>query len=72
MLLPDTDAVFESWERLVDKYQVIGKKVYDARLVAAMLAHAVTHLLTFNDVDFKRYSEITVINPQTFSEEETK
>ena len=72
MLLPDTDAVFESWERLVVKYEVIGKKVYDARLVAAMLAHGVAHILTFNTDDFKRYPEITVVNPQTFSEEETK
>jgi predicted nucleic acid-binding protein len=71
-LLPDTDGVFESWERLVDQYQVTGKKVYDGRLVASMLVHGVTHLLTFNTDDFKRYSEITVVNPQTTSEEETK
>ena len=72
MLLPETDGVFESWEELVDKYEVIGKKVYDARLVAAMLIHNVSHLLTFNDADFRRFPEITVINPQSIPEEETK
>jgi hypothetical protein len=29
-----------------------------------MLAHKVTHLLTFNTADFKRYTEIKAINPQ--------
>ena len=72
MLLPDTDSVFERWEELVENYQVTGKKVYDARLVAAMLVHGVTNILTFNTDDFKRYHEISVVNPQTISEEETK
>ncbi len=41
-----------------------GKQAQDAHLVAAMLVHKVTHLLTFNDSDFKRFTEITVVNPQ--------
>jgi predicted nucleic acid-binding protein len=68
-LLPDIDGIFEKWERIVEDHQVAGKKVYDARLVAAMLVHQVTHLLTFNEADFRRYSEITVVNPETISEE---
>jgi predicted nucleic acid-binding protein len=66
-LLPDIPEVFPEWERIVRTYQVIGKQAHDARLVAAMLAHSVTHLLTFNDADFKRYAEITVVNPQDIS-----
>jgi predicted nucleic acid-binding protein len=38
--------------------------MHDARIVAAMLSHRVTHLLTFNTADFKRYTEITTINPR--------
>ena len=41
-----------------------GKQAQDAHLVAAMLVHKVTHLLTFNDGDFRRFTEITVVNPQ--------
>jgi predicted nucleic acid-binding protein len=42
---------------------VSGRQVHDARLVAAMKVHNVTHLLTFNTDDFKRFSEIMVVNP---------
>jgi predicted nucleic acid-binding protein len=64
VLLSETERIFEEWEQLVAQHQVIGKRVYDARLVAAMLVHNVTHLLTFNTDDFKRFSEITVVDPQ--------
>jgi predicted nucleic acid-binding protein len=67
--LPDTQAIFDQWEPLVFTYEVIGKRVYDARLVAAMLVHGVSHLLTFNDRDFKRFNEITVVNPQSIIRE---
>ena len=49
---------------MVSKHEVKGKEVHDARIVAAMLAHRVTHLLTFNTADFKRYTEIAAINPR--------
>ena len=41
----------------------MGKPTHDARLVALMLEHGVTHLLTFNSGDFNRYQEIGVIDP---------
>ena len=63
-LLPDTDSIFKEWQRLVVRHQVKGKQVYDARLVAAMAVHKLTHLLTFNTDDFKR---LVVVNPSTLS-----
>lgn len=60
----DDRLIFEAWHELVSKHQVLGKKAHDARLVAAMLRHGVTHLLTFNVQDFARFSEITVIPPE--------
>lgn len=62
-LLDDTPAILPVWEALVTNYGVVGKNAHDARLVAAMLAHGVTHLLTFNDQDFKRFTTITVWTP---------
>jgi predicted nucleic acid-binding protein len=62
-LLPDTPAIFPHWEGLVATYKVAGKPAHDARLVAAMLAHSVTHVLTFNDADFRRFAGITPIVP---------
>jgi predicted nucleic acid-binding protein len=71
-ILPDSPEIFPEWERLAEAYAVKGRQSHDARLVAAMLVHDVTHILTFNTDDFKRYQEITVINPQIISEEKTK
>ena len=64
VVLADTEAILAEWERLVIRYRVIGKQAHDARLVAAMLVHGVSNLVTFNTDDFKRYNEITVVNPQ--------
>ena len=61
--LPDTPAVYPTWEQFVTSYDVLGKPAHDARLVAAMQVHRVTHLLTFNDADFKRFPGLTVVTP---------
>ena len=62
-LYDDTPNIFAEWENIVLKYNVSGKKVHDTRLVAAILTHNITHLLTFNVKDFKRFTEITTVNP---------
>jgi len=66
-LLPDSPEVYPEWRRLVVKYEVLGVQVHDARLVAAMIAHNVKHILTFNVTDFQRYTDegIEVVNPAT-------
>jgi predicted nucleic acid-binding protein len=65
ILLPDDEAVYREWRRLVVNYAVAGTQVHDARLVAAMRVHGVTHLLTFNTGDFARYPDIIAVHPQT-------
>lgn len=41
-----------------------GKQVHDANLVATMLVHGVTRLLTFNAADFRRFGTlIEVVAP---------
>jgi predicted nucleic acid-binding protein len=67
VLLPDTASIFPAWENLIAKYQVIGKPSHDARLVAAMIAHNVSHILTFNISDFRRFTEITALDPRNIS-----
>ena len=64
-LLPDTPAIFPEWRSLVVAHTVLGKNAHDARLVAAMLAHGLTRLLTFNVADFLRFAGITVLDPNT-------
>jgi predicted nucleic acid-binding protein len=63
--LPDDPAVYAEWHRLIVQHDVKGKNAHDARLVASMLVHGVTHLLTFNLSDFTRFAEIQVIDPVT-------
>lgn len=62
-MLRDERAVYTEWEQLVRRHEVCGKQAHDARLVAAMQRHGITHLLTFNASDFGRYPGITVIEP---------
>ncbi|WP_049802499.1 type II toxin-antitoxin system VapC family toxin [Gloeothece verrucosa] len=61
-LLEDVGSIHREWKRLVNTYNVVGAKVYDTRLVAAMLVHKLTQVLTF-DRDFSPYKGITVVRP---------
>ncbi len=63
-VLPDMPEVYRHWRRLFVSPGALGRQVYDMRLVAAMYAHGLTHLLTINVDDFKRYSGIIVVHPQ--------
>jgi predicted nucleic acid-binding protein len=63
MLLPDTPAIYPAWERLVARFQVCGKSAHDARLVAAMQAHGITAILTFDRTGFSRYPGIEIFHP---------
>lgn len=64
--LPDSDGVYAEWRRLAVAHSVSGKKTHDARLVAAMTAHGISHILTFNTNDFTRYAGITIVDPTRF------
>jgi predicted nucleic acid-binding protein len=61
----DTAAILAQWRQLIVKHQVIGKSAHDARLVAAMIAHKLSKILSFNFHDFQRYDEITALSPET-------
>ncbi|HEV3255492.1 MAG TPA: type II toxin-antitoxin system VapC family toxin [Gemmataceae bacterium] len=61
--LPDSAGLYLDWERLVTLHQVTGKNAHDARLVAAMSVHGLTHLLTFNTADFARFPGVTALDP---------
>ncbi len=62
-LLTESLATHQEWRRLVSAHSVSGVQVHDAMLVAVMKVHGITHLLTFNKNDFKRYPGITVLLP---------
>jgi len=45
----------------VVSFGVSGVQVHDARLVAAMTVHGVTHILTLNPTDFARYTTVGIV-----------
>jgi predicted nucleic acid-binding protein len=54
-LLPDREAVYREWRRVVVQNNVSGVQVHDACLAAIMYVHGVTHILTLNTADFGRF-----------------
>jgi predicted nucleic acid-binding protein len=61
--LDDTPLIFSVWENLVTSTPILGKNAHDARFVAAMAVHGLTHFLTFNIQDFRQYPGITPMTP---------
>lgn len=68
----DPPDMYERWRQLVVRFGVCGVQVHDARLVAVMLAHDVSWILTFNAKDFKRYAEVGIraLDPAAVRSEE--
>jgi predicted nucleic acid-binding protein len=62
-LLPETPDAYAVWRALVKLHGVSGLKVYDARLVASTKVYGIGTILTFNDADFRRFSEIEAVHP---------
>jgi predicted nucleic acid-binding protein len=62
-LLPDNPDIHKEWRRIVVAHGVQGVQVHDARLVAAMYIHGITHIVTLNASDFRRYPNITAVHP---------
>ena len=62
--LPDTSEVYKNWRELVVKHSVSGIHVHDSKIAAAMEAHNIENLLTFNAKDFKRYPDIKAVEPK--------
>jgi predicted nucleic acid-binding protein len=62
-LLTESLATHQEWRRLIVVHSVQGVVIHDTRLVAVMRVHGITHLLTFNKDDFKRFSGILVLSP---------
>ena len=60
----DERGILEPWEELVVRHQCHGKVAHDTRIVAAMMRHGLTHLVTFNQKHFARFSEITAVSPE--------
>jgi predicted nucleic acid-binding protein len=64
VVLPEPPDMAVRWHDLVSRCAVHGRNAHDTRLIALMLAHGVTTVLTLNSADFARYTEITCLAPE--------
>jgi predicted nucleic acid-binding protein len=64
-VLTEADTAYTRWKNLLTHHGVSGLQVYDARIVAVMGSHNISHLVSFNIVDFQRYNGIAAATPQT-------
>jgi len=63
-ILDDGPTVYQEWRRMVIAHAVSGVQVHDCYLAAAMKVHGITHILTFNTSDFKRYPHVNGVDPR--------
>jgi predicted nucleic acid-binding protein len=62
-LLPDSEAVYREWRRIVVQQSILGVQVHDARLAACMYVHGVSDILTLNVTDFRRFTGVKAVHP---------
>jgi len=62
-VLSNSVETLTEWKKLVTTSLVVGKQTHDAHLVACMMSHRITRILTFNVKDFARFPGIEVIDP---------
>jgi predicted nucleic acid-binding protein len=55
------------WAQIVRERSVRGKRAHDARIVALMQTHGVSHILTLNTQDFLAMPSIIAVHPQAIA-----
>ena len=62
-VIGESPASYYEWRRLVLTHAIVGVAVHDARIVAIMFAASITHIITLNPDDFRRYAGLVVLTP---------
>jgi predicted nucleic acid-binding protein len=63
-VLKEPDSAYARWKVMVQKQNVLGRQVHDARIASVMTANRVKRILTLNEGDFARYApEIVALSP---------
>jgi predicted nucleic acid-binding protein len=63
VVLEDGPQVWDQLMKLSQRFVFGGRQVHDAAIVATMRAHGISHLLTFNDADFRRFADVIELVP---------
>ncbi len=70
-IVPFSRRAYRKWRSLVLDLQVTGVAVHHARIAASMMDAKITQLLTYNGADFRRYTDLTVLDPATVATGQT-
>ena len=57
----ENKVVNERLMKLIEKYEIKGKRIHDANIVATMLSNGIKKIFTYNVDDFKNFAEIEII-----------
>ncbi len=60
VVLEETTESASKLRELMRRYQVRGKQIHDANIIATMLTNGITRLVTYNRADFERFKEISL------------
>jgi predicted nucleic acid-binding protein len=64
-LLQPNNETLMTWLKWRKKYSLTQKTLFDAYLAATYYSHGITSLVTYNEKDFKKISEISLISPSS-------
>ena len=67
----ETQSVTEKLMSLLKKYQLKGKRIHDANIIATMLDSSISVIFTNNESDFKKFEEIRIIGIKSISKDES-
>lgn len=71
-IIDETQDVTENLKNLILKYNLKGKRIHDANIVASMMTFSIPLLFTYNINDFQVFEEIQIMEIQSPDETETE
>jgi predicted nucleic acid-binding protein len=57
----ELESVTKNLTTLITSYNISGKRIHDANIVATMMSYSISHLFTKNVDDFKVFKEIQLL-----------
>jgi predicted nucleic acid-binding protein len=64
-VLGETEETATRLRDLIRRYQVRGKQIHDANIVAVMSSYGISRLATYNSIDFERFKEVMLASVPT-------
>ena len=61
LIVDETEETTRTLVQLIKSYDIKGKKVHDANIVATMIGNSIQTLFTLNADDFRKFIEIELV-----------